>query len=130
MEIYELSEKIIGCAYRVHANLGFGFLEKVYENALALEIQEGAGIPVKQQFPTPVFFRGRRVGEYYADLFVDDRIIVEIKSTTCLLREHEAQIVNYLKAINVDHGLLINFGTSVGIKHKYREYKKEKSCES
>jgi GxxExxY protein len=121
MEISNLTERIIGCSFKVHNLLGFGFLEKVYENALAIELREGVGLSVQQQHPTPVYYRGRLVGEYYADLYIENKIIVEIKAVVKLLGEHEAQLVNYLQATNIDHGLLINFGPSVEIKHKYRE---------
>jgi GxxExxY protein len=121
MEISGLTERIIGCSFKVHNLLGFGFLEKVYENALAVELREGVGLSVQQQHPTPVYYRGRLVGEYYADLYIENKIIVEIKAVVKLLREHEAQLVNYLQATNIDHGLLINFGPSVEIKHRYRE---------
>ncbi len=124
MEISDLTQKIIGCSFKVHNFLGFGFLEKVYENALAIELREGLGLTVHQQYPTPVYYRNLLVGEYYADLFVESQIIVEIKAIAKICREHETQLVNYLHAINIDHGLLINFGPSVEIKHKYREYKK------
>jgi GxxExxY protein len=125
MEIHELSKKIIGCAFKVHNFLGYGFLEKVYENALAMELREGEGLPVIQQYPAPVFYKDRIIGEYIADLFVGDAIIVEVKSVSRIMVEHESQLVNYLKATGIDHGLLINFGPSVEVKHKYREYKRK-----
>jgi GxxExxY protein len=118
MEIHELSKKIIGCAFKVQNLLGYGFLEKVYENALVVELREYEGLSVKQQHPAPVFSRDRVIGEYIADLFVDNLIIVEVKSVSQLLIEHESRLVNYLKAANIDHGLLINFGPSVEVKHK------------
>jgi GxxExxY protein len=127
MDITEISKKIIGCSFQVHNQLGFGFLEKVYENALALDLTEREGFLVRQQFPVPVFYSDVKVGEYFADLFVEDTIIVEIKSASQILKEHEAQLVHYLTAAKIDHGLLINFGPSVVVKHKYREYKKIKS---
>jgi GxxExxY protein len=134
MEINEISKKIIGCSFQVHNQLGFGFLEKVYENALALDLRTLEGLSVEQQHPIPVYYHDVRVGEYFSDLFIEDKIIVEIKSANQLLHEHEAQLVHYLTAARIDHGLLINFGPSVVVKHKYREYKKSKehlkSCKS
>jgi len=123
MHINELTEKVIGCAYKVHGELGTGFLEKVYENALRIELAE-ARLTVKQQHPIPVFYHGQVVGDFYADLMVEDRLIVELKAVQSLAREHEVQLVNYLAATGVDDGLLINFGPSVEVKRKFREYRK------
>ena len=124
MEIYEITEKIIGCAYTVHNFLGSGFLEKVYENALVMELR-GENLNVKTQHPISVFYRGQSVGEYTADLLVEDSVLVEIKAVLQIHKEHEAQLVHYLTAIKQDHGLLINFGPSVEVKHKYRTYSKK-----
>jgi len=121
IEINKLSELIIGCAYKVHRELGSGFLEKVYENALRLELQE-AGLSVRQQTSIPVRYKGHVVGEYFADLIIDERIIIEIKAVQNLIKEHEVQLVHYLTATGVGDGLLINFGASVQVKHKYRLY--------
>jgi GxxExxY protein len=123
LTIDELTEKVIGCAYRVHNELGVGFLEKVYENALRVELGE-AGLAVKQQHPIPVRYHGEVVGDFYADLKIGDRLIVELKAVQTLAKEHEVQLVNYLAATGIDNGLLINFGSSVGIKRKFRVYKK------
>jgi GxxExxY protein len=118
----DLTHIIIGCAYKVHNTLGPGFLEKVYENALRIELEK-AGLRVKQQEPIRVVYDGQIVGEYYADLCVDERIVVELKAALALAREHEVQLVNYLAATGVSDGLLINFGPSVQVKRKFREYK-------
>jgi GxxExxY protein len=126
IEINKLSEIIIGCAYKVHRELGPGFLEKVYENALRLELEE-AGLSVRQQAPIPVRYKGHVVGEYFADLIVDERIIIEIKAVQNIAKEHEVQLVHYLTATGVDDGLLINFGASVQVKHKYRTYRPGKN---
>jgi len=126
METHLLCGKIIGCAFRVHNHFGFGFLEKVYENALAIELGMMEGFSVHQQHPIPVYYRGAKVGEYFADLLVEESVIVELKSVTQIGKEHEAQLVHYLIATGIDHGLLINFGPSVMIKHKYRDYVKKK----
>ena len=118
----EITRRIIGCAYTVHNTLGPGFLEKVYENALRIELQKH-GLTVKQQEPINVTYDGYLVGEYYADLWVEGRIVVELKAVQTLVREHEVKLVNYLTATRVDNGLLLNFGPSVEVKRKFREYK-------
>ncbi len=117
-----LTEKIIGCAFRVHNVLGTGFLEKVYENALRIELIK-QDLEVKQQEPIKVYYEGQVVGDYYADLWVESRIIVELKAVQALTKDHEVQLVNYLNATDIDTGLLINFGPSVQVKRKFREYK-------
>jgi GxxExxY protein len=124
MEINALTERIIGCAYTVHNQLGSGYLEKVYENALCIELQE-SGLSVAQQHPIPVHYRGRIVGDFAADLMVNGCVIVELKAVQNLAKEHEVQLVNYLTATGIDDGLLINFGPSVEVKHKFRQFKKQ-----
>jgi len=104
----ELTEKIIGCAYGVANGLGSGFLEKVYENALRIELQR-AGLRALQQHPIPVTWRGELVGEYYADLVVDESVIIEVKAVKALDNVHLAQCLNYLKATGLRICLLINF---------------------
>ena len=121
----ELSDIVIGCAYRVHNELGEGFLEKVYENALLIELKE-AGLAARQQVPISVIYRGRPVGEYFADLPVESKLVLEIKAIQQLLKEHEVQLVHYLTATGIEDGLLINFGHSVEIKHKYRTFRPKK----
>lgn len=121
MEDEVLTKKIIGLAYKVHNTLGIGFLEKVYENALKIELEE-AGLAVKQQEPINVYYAGRLVGEYYADLWVENRVIIELKAVRALDRMHEVQLVNYLAATGMNTGLLLNFGPSVQVKRKFREY--------
>ena len=118
----DLTRTIIGCAYKVHNSLGTGFLEKVYENALRIELDK-IGFSIKQQEPISVLYEGRVVGDFYPDLWVNDRIIIEVKAVQTLAKEHEVQLVNYLTATGVNDGLLINFGPSVQVKHKFREYK-------
>lgn len=117
-----LTETIIGCAFQVHNALGEGFLEKVYENALRIELTK-RGLKVKQQEPIMVHYDGQVVGEFYADLWVEDRVIVELKAVRSLGRVHEVQLVNYLVATGVDTGLLLNFDPSVQVKRKFRQYK-------
>ena len=106
-----LSERVIACAIDVRKELGFGFLEKVYENALLVELAR-AGMRVEQQKPLKVRFRGAIVGDYFADLVVEERLLVEIKSIERTLPEHSAQVLNYLRATGLRVGLLLNFGPS------------------
>ena len=118
----DLTRQIIGCAYKVHNTLGPGFLEKVYENALRIELEK-LGLRVKQQEPISVSYQGQVVGEYYADLWVDESVVIELKAAQTLVKQHEVQLVNYLTATGIDCGLLLNFGPSVQVKRKFREYK-------
>ena len=113
----ELSEKIISAFYKVYNTLGYGFLEKVYENALKIELEE-MGVTAEAQHPIKVSYAGKIIGEYYADLLVEDFIIVEIKAAKNLSAEHEAQLLNYLKATDKEVGLLINFGPKAEVKRK------------
>lgn len=108
-EINKISEIIIGCAYAVGNALGNGFLEKVYENALAMELKE-KGLDVKQQFPISVFYKNFVVGEFIADLLIENRVLVELKAVKGIDENHLAQCLNYLKATNLPLCLLINFG--------------------
>jgi GxxExxY protein len=116
-----LTQLIIGCAYKVHNALGPGFLEKVYENALRIELEK-LGLKVKQQEPINVTYEGQVVGEYYADLWVDETVVIELKALQALAKAHEVQLVNYLTATGIDTGLLLNFGPSVQVRRKFREY--------
>ncbi|MCD6204917.1 MAG: GxxExxY protein [Candidatus Marinimicrobia bacterium] len=111
----ELTEKIIKGFYEVYNDLGFGFLESVYEKSLSLVLNE-YGLDVKSQYPIIVNFRTKIVGEFRADLVVEDKIIVELKAVKTLLPEHEAQLLNYLKATRYEVGLLLNFGNRPQIK--------------
>jgi GxxExxY protein len=105
----ELTGKILGAAFAVHNDLGAGFLEKVYSNALALEL-ELTGISCEREVPFKVKYRNVVVGDYYADVVVEKRVLVELKECTGLDAVHEAQILNYLKASGIRVGLLMNFG--------------------
>jgi GxxExxY protein len=113
----ELTEKIIKIFYRVYNKLGYGFLEKIYENAMMIEFRR-EGIPAVPQSPIKVFYEGEIIGEYYADILVDNKVIVEIKAAKCLVEENEAQLLNYLKATDIEVGLLLNFGTKPELKRK------------
>ncbi|MBS1810148.1 MAG: GxxExxY protein [Acidobacteria bacterium] len=105
----ELTFKIIGIAMEVHRELGFGFLEKVYENALLVAFRL-VGIKAEQQVPIKVYFKGVIVGEYIADILVEDKIILELKSQDKITDVHRAQTLNYLKATNLKVALILNFG--------------------
>jgi GxxExxY protein len=105
----ELTQTIIGRFYHVYNELGYGFLEKVYENALAIALRK-ADLTVGQQVPIDVYFEGQIVGQYEADLVVNDAVILELKVTRSIDPKHEAQLLNYLKATRYEVGLLLNFG--------------------
>lgn len=122
MEINDLTYTVIGCAYKVHNVLGPGFLEKVYENALKIELHR-AGISVRQQVKLPVLYEGHQVGLYFPDLWIEERLIIEIKAILTLAPEHETKLIHYLAATGIDNGLLINFGDTVQIKRKFRQRK-------
>ena len=122
MEINSLTHAIIGCAFKVHSVLGAGFLERVYENALKLELDK-LHIQAQQQKQLPVLYEGQPVGTYYPDLWIDGQLIVEVKAVQNLAKEHEMQLVHYLAATGIDDGLLLNFGAIVQVKRKFREYK-------
>ncbi|HQU86663.1 MAG TPA: GxxExxY protein [Pyrinomonadaceae bacterium] len=107
----ELSYKIVGLAMKLHTELGYGFLEKVYENALMILLREN-GIKAEQQVPIKVYYHGQIVGDYIADILVEDNIILELKSSENLAKAHKAQTINYLKATNLRLAMLLNFGKS------------------
>jgi len=113
----ELTEKIIKVFYKVYNKLGYGFLEKVYENAMMLELKK-EGIPAATQSPIKVIYDGEVVGEYFADILVANKVIVEIKAANRLVEENEAQLLNYLKATNIEVGLLLNFGAKAEVQRK------------
>jgi GxxExxY protein len=116
----ELTNAIINAFYHVYNTLGYGFLEKVYENALAYELRK-RGYRVCQQAPIAVRYDGVVVGEYFADLGVEDAVIVELKAAKAIVPEHEAQLINYLKATDIDVGLLLNFGPQPQVRRKIYE---------
>ena len=124
MEHEELTHKIIGCAYRVYNKLGFGFLESIYRKAMVIELIR-AGLEVEEEKSLKVYYdKGEELGVFFADLFVEDTVVVELKSQKQIVKENEAQLVNYLKGLRKDIGLLINFSPDgVEVKRKYREYK-------
>ncbi|MBA4184606.1 MAG: GxxExxY protein [Acidobacteria bacterium] len=105
----DLTDKIIGTFYEIYNELGFGFLESVYENALLTALTE-KGIKVGQQIPIPVWFRGKKIGDFVADLIVGDSVIIELKAVRTIQDAHKAQLLNYLRATEIEVGLLLNFG--------------------
>ncbi|MGY8694059.1 MAG: GxxExxY protein [Verrucomicrobiia bacterium] len=111
MENDSITERIIRICFDVHNELGNGYVEKIYENSLRVALEQD-GFNVAQQTPIEVQFRGIVVGEFFADLLVDNSIILELKAMKGLLPEHQAQLINYLKATKMSKGLLINFGVS------------------
>ena len=123
MEYKKLTEKIIGCAYRVYNKLGFGFLESVYEKCLMIELRK-EGMKAESQQAIVVRYDDAVVGEFVADIVVEGTIIVELKSVRRIVLSHEVQLVNYLVATGKPVGLLLNFGKSkVAVKRKVREFR-------
>ena len=121
MEYRELTEKIIGCAYRVYNRMGFGFLESVYEKCMLIELKK-AGLNSESQKPIKVRYDNEIVGDFVADIIVDDTIILELKSVRRVVRAHEVQLVNYLVATGKPIGLLLNFGErKVEVKRKLKD---------
>jgi len=119
----KLTEKIIGCAYRVYNRMGFGFVESVYEKCMLTELNK-AGLDVESQKPITVHYEDEIVGQFVADILVEDAVIVELKSVKQIAKAHEVQLVNYLVATGKPVGLVINFGeTEVEIKRKVKELK-------
>ncbi len=117
----ELTEKIIGCAYRVYNRMGYGFLESVYGKCLLLELRK-AGLRAESQQPIQVSYDGEVVGEFAADIVVEDTVIVELKSVRRLVNAHEIQLVNYLVATGKPVGLVLNFGErKVEVKRKVKD---------
>ncbi len=121
MEHRELTEKIIGCAYRVYNRMGFGFLESVYEKCMLIELSK-ASLNAESQKPITVYYENEIVGEFVADIIVNDTIILELKSLRRIIKAHEVQLVNYLVATGKPVGLILNFGESkVEIKRKIKD---------
>jgi len=122
------TDKIIKAFYNVYNMLGYGFLEKVYEHAMMIELAKH-GLTCQNQYPIKVFYDNKSVGEYFADIIVDDIIILELKAAENLCEEHECQLVNYLKATEIEVGMLLNFGKTPQFKrkvltHEYKNHKK------
>jgi len=125
LEYKDLTEQIIGCAYRVYNRMGFGFLESVYEKCLLIELRK-LGLEAKAQQPIIVHYEAEAVGEFVADVLVEDTVIVELKSVRTLTTAHEVQLVNYLKATGKPVGLLLNFGVnSVEVRRRVARLRRE-----
>lgn len=125
MEYEELTHRIIGCAYKVFNELGFGFLESIYEKAMIIELTKN-NLKVEAEKPLKVYYDNQVLGDFFIDLYVEDKVIVELKSVQHFVKEHEVQLVNYLQGLQKDIGLLINFGPSgVDVKRKFRTPKQK-----
>ena len=121
MKHEDITHRIIGCAYKVYNTLGFGFLESVYKKAMVIEMGKN-DLSVEEEKALRVYYDDQVVGEFYVDLFVEQEIVLKLKSVKNLVREHEVQLVNYLNALKKEIGLLINFGPKgVEVKRKYRQ---------
>lgn len=113
----ELTSKVINAFYKVYNTLGYGFLEKVYENAMRIELKK-SGLSVEQQKNIKVYYENEMVGDYFADLHVNKLVIVELKAAENICEEHETQLLNYLKATDIEIGLLLNFGKIPEVRRK------------
>ena len=126
MEVEKLIKLIVQCAYNVRMKLCVGFLESVYQNALFYELGNN-GLSVEKEVPINVLYNDIIVGEFRADIVVENMVIIELKAVQQLTTAHEAQLVNYLTATDIEHGLLINFGSEkIEIKRKYKTFKNTK----
>lgn len=123
MKHAQITKSVIGCAFEVINELGAGFLESVYEKALLLALRQ-KGLSVISQHPVKVLFRSECVGDFYADIFVEEKVIVELKAVKAIAPEHQAQVINYLNATGIEVGLLINFGTP---KLEYKRFTRNKN---
>ena len=121
----ELTEKIIGVFYDVYNELGHGFLESVYEQALALALSQ-AGMMVDRQVPISVWFRGQSIGEFRADTVVDGKVLLELKAARTIDQAHEKQLLNYLRATDIEVGLLLNFGVKPQFRRLVYENERKK----
>ena len=119
----QITAIIIGCAFEVINELGAGFLESVYEKALVLALRQ-KGLLATTQHPVKVMFRSQCVGDFYADILVEEKVIVELKAVKSIVPDHQAQIINYLNATGIEVGLLINFGNQ---KLEYKRFTRSKN---
>ena len=122
----DLTKEIIGAFYTVYNSLGYGFLERVYENALFMELKS-LGLSVTKQERLKVYYEDEEVGEYFADLVVEECVIIELQAAEALCKEHETQLINYLKATDIEVGILLNFGKRPEFKRKVFSNKKSAS---
>jgi GxxExxY protein len=121
-----ITETVLGCAFAVINELGAGFLESVYENALLLALRQ-KGLSAVAQYPIKVKFRGECVGDFYADVLVEGKVLIELKAVKAIAPEHQAQIINFLNATGIEVGLLINFGNS---KLEYKRFTRKQRSDS
>ena len=128
MDIEALISKILDLANVVREHLAPGFYEELYEKALMIELKN-AGLKAENQFPITVYYNQEPIGDFKADIFVEDKVIIELKAVSNITAAHEAQLVNYLTATGIDNGLLINFGNEekIQIKRKFRTYRSKGS---
>lgn len=124
----DLTDLILNAFYKVHRKLGYGFNEKVYENSLAIELRK-AGLQVAQQAEIEVFYAGQPVGTYFADVIVNEVVMLELKAAKQLAEEHEAQLLNYLKATRIEVGLLLNFGPTTDVKRRVYDNERKGSLD-
>jgi GxxExxY protein len=117
MDNNDFTHEVIGAYYKVYTQLGYGFLERIYENALMIELTE-IGLNCQRQHPIPVYYKEQIVGEYFADIVVEGKLILELKAADYIIEEYEYQLLNYLKATNIEVGLLLNFGKKPEFKRK------------
>lgn len=125
----KITQKIIHAFYQVYNSLGYGFLEKVYENAMVIELLK-MGFEIQRQKMINVYYEQKNIDDYYADLIVDNLVIVELKASESLCSEHEAQLINYLKATDIEVGLLLNFGKKPEFKRKIFTNNSKKICDN
>lgn len=123
----EITDLILKSFFNVYNTLGFGFLEKVYENAMLIELQS-FNLDCTKQKPVEVFYKQKKVGDYFADIIVENKVIVELKAVEFLIPEHEAQLINYLKATRIEVGLLLNFGKNAQFKRKVFQNEFKNQC--
>ena len=117
----ELTEKIIACAYKVYNRMGYGYLESVYEKCMFIELTD-IGLNIEVQKPLKVFYKGQNVGDFVADVIVNNAVIIELKSVSKIIKAHEIQLVNYLVATNMPVGLILNFAKDkVEVKRKVKD---------
>jgi len=125
MKYEEISDKIINSFYNVYNTLGYGFLERVYENAMMIDLRK-AGLNCENQVPIKVFYQNEIIGEYFADILVENKIIIGLKAIKHITKQDEAQILNYLSSTKIEVGLLLNFGEKPEIKRKIFDNKLKK----
>jgi GxxExxY protein len=118
LQLQDLTEKIISIYYKVYNELGYGFLEKVYHNTLLIEFQRN-GLEYENKKQLKVFYSGNDVGEYFPDIIINQLVIIEIKASEVLVYENECQLINYLRATDIEIGLLLNFGKKPEFRRKY-----------